>query len=258
MPEQDPQNNNVLENDLSTVHSNSQTSNEPENNTFSDKLFVQPLNYDIQKKFDDLSRELKQHLQEQANSVFERVLFSLANLEKQVAEITTAKKTLEDKIKELERKNNDVIEMSRKAKKEMGRMSREVKVTERKSLEFLGIFVTLFTFISVSASTVLQFKNVHHSVFFLASFCFCLLLFLHLFHVVLRNEKIEKKCWVIFYIIALTCCGGGAILCYHHGNKTTDVVNEKNNSIQINYTQTNEYEQTVSPAGQPPQPPTKK
>jgi len=258
MPEQDSQNNNVLENGLSTAHANSQTSNETENNISSDKLFVQPLNYDIQKKFDDLSRELKQHLQEQATSVFERVQFSLAKLEKQVAEITTAKKTLEDKIQELEKKNNDVIEMSRKAKKEMGRMSREVKVTERKSLEFLGIFVTLFTFISVSASTVLQFKNVHHSVFFLASFCFCLLLFLHLFHLVLRNEKIGKKCWVVFYIIALTCCGGGAILCYHHGNKTTDVVNEKNNSIQINYTQTNEYEQTVAPIAQPPQRPTTK
>ena len=250
-----PQGNNVPDNGLLRSEPKGQHPNKPENSLSPRALFFSPTPADIQKQFDDLAESLNISLKEQENAIFERLSYNLSELEKQIGTINKDKQELEKKINEISNKTNEVIQTSHKAKQEIRKMSREVQVTERKSIEFLGIFVTLFTFISVSASTVLQFKNVLHSNFFLASFCFCLLLFLHLFHLVLRNEKLGKLCWGVFYFIALLGCGGGAFLCYYYGNKTQNMADDKNSSIQINYTQTNGYEQTFNPVIQQPQQP---
>ncbi|MDD6153416.1 MAG: hypothetical protein PUC11_05670 [Elusimicrobia bacterium] len=247
-PNNEPQNHQASDSGLAGSDTSNQQKTNESNNNF-DRILFKPIPPSNVKKQE--SSKLQYKFEELENSIFERLSYNLSKLEKKIDELDKEKTALEDKITATEKKNQEFTRALRKAEHAVRKMSREVKVTERKSLEFLGIFITLFTFISVSASTVLQFKNVHHSIFFLASFCFCLLLFLHLFHLVLRNEKIGKKCWIIFYSIVLLSCGGGAVLCYHHGNKTKDTMNEKNSAIQINYTQTNGYEQTISPLVQP-------
>ena len=150
------------------------------------------------------------------------------------------------KIRGWEESLNPLHEGLKDAKKQIASLQDDLYKQTRNSLEFFGIFATLFTFISVSASTVLQFRNVFHSVFFLAAFCFCLLFFLHLFHMIVQKGKLGTYAWIVFYVVILLVCGIGGSLCYYYGNKLPSTLTEDTaGSIQINYTQTNGYEQNI-------------
>lgn len=248
----EPANNNIADNSLSGAAPHMPLTDDQANQAVSGKLFTSPP--DIHTQFKALAKDIKENLQKQEDSIFEKLQLQIVKLEKRIEENDQQKKQLEQQIQQTDERTNQLLQTSNNAKKDIKRMSREVKITERKSLEFLGIFVTLFTFISVSASALLQFKTVYHSIFFLLSFCFCLLLFLHLFHLILRNEKIGKKSWTVFYFIVLASCVCGAILCHKYGNQTPRIREDEKHSLQINYTQTNGYGQTITSVAPKPLP----
>lgn len=172
---------------------------------------------------------------------------------KKIEEIVSDYQELKENVRQIIAITDERQKLAEKSKTEQEQLAKKIKKIERSlarqtkdNIELLGIFVTLFTFISVSASTLLQFKTVYNAIFFLLAFCFCLLLFLHMFHIILRNEKIGTKCWIVFYIVVLLICTGGAFLCHHQAKKIPNIYEDKPHSIQINYRQTNEYDQTIN------------
>ncbi len=63
----------------------------------------------------------------------------------------------------------------------------------RNNIEILGVFITLFTFISVSVSIVLQFETVYHAAFVLMVFLTGLMCFIYMFHHVLNHKHRPLK-----------------------------------------------------------------
>lgn len=78
------------------------------------------------------------------------------------------------------------------------------------NIELLGIFVTLFTFISVSASVALQIKSVYHASLFISVFCLCLFAFLHVFHNFIQASEPQRGfqklcgiCMLVFFVVIM-------------------------------------------------------
>lgn len=108
-------------------------------------------------------------------------------------------------------------ELAEKANIEQMRLSNRIKHIERNlsrqtknNIELLGIFVTLFTFISVSASVALQIKNVYHASLFISVFCLCLFAFLHVFHNFIQASEPQRGfkklcgiCMLVFFVVII-------------------------------------------------------
>lgn len=109
------------------------------------------------------------------------------------------------------------------SKKQQEHLSNKIKQIERSlsrqtknNIELLGIFVTLFTFISVSASVALQIKNVYHASLFISVFCLCLFAFLHVFHNFIQASEpqrgFKKLCTICSLVFLVVIIMGG--LCW--------------------------------------------
>lgn len=108
-------------------------------------------------------------------------------------------------------------ELAEKANIEQMHLSNRIKHIERNlsrqtknNIELLGIFVTLFTFISVSASVALQIKNVYHASLFISVFCLCLFAFLHVFHNFIQASEPQRGfkklcgiCMLVFFVVII-------------------------------------------------------
>lgn len=111
-------------------------------------------------------------------------------------------KNIEEKVKNLQIAvdnmsgfNDAILAISKsldEAKQQQDNLKKELdnesKRHTKESVEILGIFITLFTFISVSTSIVLQLKTVFHAAFVLMVLLTGLMTFLYLFHHLLHHE----------------------------------------------------------------------
>ncbi len=106
------------------------------------------------------------------------------------------------------------------SKKQQEKLSNKIKQIERNlsrqtknNIELLGIFVTLFTFISVSASVALQIRGVYHASLFISVFCLCLFAFLHVFHDFIQasdpQRGFKKLCGICFLVFLIAVIMGG-------------------------------------------------
>ncbi len=93
--------------------------------------------------------------------------------------ISDIKKSLDEAKKQQNDLKNELAEESKRHTKE--------------SIEILGVFITLFTFISVSVSIALQFNTVFHAAFILMVFLTGLMCFVYMFHHVLNHKHCPLK-----------------------------------------------------------------
>ena len=108
-----------------------------------------------------------------------------------------------------EEANIKQVYLSNRIKQIERNLSRQTK----NNIELLGIFVTLFTFISVSASVALQIKGVYHASLFISVFCLCLFAFLHVFHNFIQasdpQRGFKKLCGICFLVFLIAVIMGG-------------------------------------------------
>lgn len=108
-----------------------------------------------------------------------------------------------------EEANIKQVHLSNRIKQIERNLSRQTK----NNIELLGIFVTLFTFISVSASVALQIKSVYHASLFISVFCLCLFAFLHVFHDFIQasdpQRGFKKLCGICFLVFLIAVIMGG-------------------------------------------------
>lgn len=104
---------------------------------------------------------------------------------------------LNDQIDNINAAIIDAQKQITKLKKDNDNLKQELiaiaKQNTKESLEILGIFISLFTFISISASIVLQFETVFHAAFILMLFLIGLMTFLYLFHHLVHGEHRPLK-----------------------------------------------------------------
>ncbi len=110
--------------------------------------------------------------------------------------------------------------------------------SQKKLIETMGVFVALFTFISISTTTLLNFQNIYNSLFFLSAFALILTSFLGIFHFILTKELNFKDLSLIIVVPFLcTICFG--IICFFKDPKEIkeQVDNQKiyqTNDIKMN------------------------
>jgi len=78
-----------------------------------------------------------------------------------------------------------------KTNKEIKLLKKEVKEVKRNSIkiiEILGIFVALFTFVSVDIQILRNISSLNNAVFFVLLMFFCLIGFVFFLHIVLNNQ----------------------------------------------------------------------
>lgn len=95
-------------------------------------------------------------------------------------------------IDELNKKTEEV-------NKKADNIDKKVGDAQSQYIEILGIFVSLFTFISISTTTLLNFQNIYSALFFLSVFLFCLVSFLVVFHFILR----EQLGWAWLFVVGI-------------------------------------------------------
>ncbi len=102
-----------------------------------------------------------------------------------------------DKVKGFEESLTSIQESIIDANQQIEKIASDLKQQTKNNLELFGTFATLFTFISVSVSIVLQFETVFHAVFVLMSFLTGLMIFLYVFHHLLHHEHkpLEPICY---------------------------------------------------------------
>lgn len=86
-----------------------------------------------------------------------------------------------------------LVEAEQKQNSLKKELDNESKRHTKESVEILGIFISLFTFISVSVSIALQFNTVFHAAFILMVFLTGLMCFVYLFHHVLNHKHRPLK-----------------------------------------------------------------
>lgn len=113
-------------------------------------------------------------------------------------------------------------------RKEVSKISGDVKKHTKENIELLGIFVALFTFISVSSSVALQIKGIYHAAFFISVFCLCLFSFLHFLHSLLQENEgyVWKKVWCVFCGLLVLITIGLGWLCWNFENASLPIRND--------------------------------
>lgn len=139
---------------------------------------------------------------------------------KKIKEISDDYQQFKENIAQLMAAIDEKQKLADASKKQQEKLANKIKQIERNlsrqtknNIELLGIFVTLFTFISVSASVALQIKNVYHASLFISVFCLCLFAFLHVFHNFIQaNEPqrgVKKLCGICFLVFLVVIIMGG-------------------------------------------------
>ena len=116
-------------------------------------------------------------------------------------------------IKEVSTILNSFSETAELTEKKINLLHKKLNNKTKDNIELLGIFVTLFTFISVSASVALQIKSVYHASLFISVFCLCLFAFLHVFHDFIQasdpQRGFKKLCGICFLVFLIAVIMGG-------------------------------------------------
>lgn len=118
------------------------------------------------KKNEDLVTQFQASVND-IHAMMEESLTKTTKTQESWARIEKKQKRLSDRFKKLEKRE---------------------KEQTRNNIEILGLFITFFTFISVSVSIILQLKTVFHAAFVLMVLLTGLMVFLYFFHHLLHHE----------------------------------------------------------------------
>jgi len=160
------------------------------------------------------------------------------NYKKIQEDINRLNKKIEDFSKN-EEQYSTIIDNLKKEQAELKKNYDEaLNDSQKKIIETMGVFVALFTFISISTTTLLNFQNIYNSLFFLSAFTLILTSFLGVFHFILTKELKFKDLSIILVIpFFCTICFG--IICFFKDPKEIkeQVDNQKiyqTNDIKMN------------------------
>lgn len=113
------------------------------------------------------------------------------NYSKWLATIEGKVNSLQEKVKSMDGFSEAIYGIQNAVKEAQGKvdkLNQESQQRTKENIEILGIFITFFTFISVSTSIILQLKTVFHAAFVLMVLLTGLMVFLYFFHHLLHHE----------------------------------------------------------------------
>ena len=154
----------------------------------------------------------KESIEEHREFNYADLINYVLKLQKQIDRVSSDFGTLED--------NQQIVYKNQKELTE--KIEKEAKRGQVKIIESIGIFVAIFTFISVSSDTFLKFESIYNALFFLSIFTIILTSFIIVFHFILNIDSDEglqiKKllkvlsCLIIpFSLVAIVIYCVGAI-----------------------------------------------
>lgn len=109
----------------------------------------------------------------------------------------------------------------------------KIEESQKKIIETMGVFVALFTFISISTNILLKFQNIYSALFFLSTFAFILTVFLFVFHFILsikEGESVLKNfAWAISIPALVAIIFGIILFCQKEKNNAS--VDDKDKQV---------------------------